>query len=1001
MMRKGLILFLLVLFIQGLSQVSLFSQIPNSEDYVVTQFSMEDGLPQNSINAIEQSNDGYIWLATFSGLVKFDGKNFKTFNLINTPCLISDEFYDIFISSDNSIWLLPSTMNLIVTRFKDGKCKNFKIADGIGGPLNFIENHDGSIWINTLDQSFKFNGDELEEVLPVTEGEIVKSALSSSEDNWYSLNKNLYRIHNGLPVLVYNNIPNETSAHTYVRKHPTKEHTILIGTLNTIIEYEYNDKFNQKQIYPLPYNHFLDLKIDNFNNQFAITADGIAVKEENNFIPFQPFGDQSNIRMKSILHDNEGNYWIGTDGDGLFRFRKKFISMIDKKVGLDNEKMLSITRINNGKMLFSTNCTGIYEWDNKQAALSKVHDYLPMGCYWSVFQDSRGRMWFGSGEPYMAEGYGEPVTKFGLEQGFDGYAVFAITEDRNGHIWVASSQGIYIYDGTELIRKITEADGLYYSDSRVMFEDDDGTMWVGTNGGLHTIRDYKVTRIPLVNELESEFVDQPNIRTIHKDIDGTYWIGTYGDGLFRIKNDEIFRFTTEQGLFDNTSSHIIEDDKANFWMGSNRGIHRVSRESLNKVADGEMNEVISYSYGSIDGMNSPETNGGFQPSYIVEKNGDFLLPTVAGVARVSVKEVEENKVPPPVYIGSIRTSEGELKENKNIELSHNDAFLEIQYSAINFTDPDKVKFRYRLEGLNDNWIEVGNRREALYTKIPPGEYKFRVIASNNDGVWNDEGATLAVTVVPPFWQKNWFFIMLILLVSGTGYFLFKRSEEKFKQENDRQKKFTEQLIESQENERRRIASELHDGLGQQILVIKNRVELAKQKNGNEIELEKELDEIMQSAVISIRDVRSISHGLRPVHLEKFGLTEALVNLCEELQDTNSIEWSYHINDIDILIDKDKEIHFYRVIQEGVKNIIRHSSAKEASVLINETNKTISVTIWDDGKGFDKNNISSPEGLGFLGMNERIKSLGGTIHIDSILKKGTTIKIEIPTDEYRK
>lgn len=995
MMRKPFKFFLLVLFIQGLSQVSLFAQIPNSEDYVVTQFSMEDGLPQNSINAIEQSNDGYIWIATFSGLVRFDGKNFKTFNLINTPCLISDEFYDIFISSDNSIWLLPSTMNLVVTRFKDGECKSFKIADGIGGPLNFVENHDGSFWINTLEKSLKFNGDDLEEVLPATERGITKSALKSSVGSWYTINKNLYRIFNESPVLVYDNLSAETSAYTYVRKHPTKEQTLLVGTQNKIIEYVHGDNLTQQKIYPLPYNHFLDLEIDNFNNQYAITADGIAVKEGDDFVPFQPFGNQSNIRIKSILHDNEGNYWIGTDGDGLFRFRKKFISMIDKKVGLDNEKMLSITRIDNGKMLFSTNCTGIYEWENGQAKLSKVHDYLPLGCYWTVFQDSKGRIWFGSGEPYMAEAYGKPVTKFGLEQGFDGYAVFAITEDRNGHIWVASSQGIYIYDGTELIRKITEADGLYYNDSRVMFEDDDGTMWVGTNGGLHTIKDYKVSRIPLVDESGSEFVDQPNIRTIHKDIDGTYWIGTYGDGLFRIKNDKVFRFTTEQGLFDNTSSHIIEDDEANFWMGSNRGIHRVNRENLNKVADGEQNEIVSYSYGSVDGMNSPETNGGFQPSYIVEENGDFLLPTVAGVAKVSIKDVEVNKVPPPVYIESVRTSEGELKKDQNIELSHNDAFLEIQYSAINFTDPDKVKFRYRLEGLNDNWIEVGNRREALYTKIPPGEYKFRVIASNNDGLWNDEGASLAITVIPPFWQTSWFMGIFTALLLGGVYGFFLLRTNRLREENERQKRFTEQLIESQELERRRIASELHDGLGQQILVIKNRAELAQLQLKSNPEIAEQLDEIRHSAKQSIADVRNISHALRPVLLEKFGLTDALLELCEQMQKSTSIEWSFHIDDINDAIPLKKQINFYRVVQESLNNILKHSDATEASVIVLQSEKEVNASIFDNGKGFSTTYNQMNKGLGFLGMKERIENLGGTITFGSTSYKKTVIKIRIP------
>lgn len=962
---------------------------------------MDEGLPQNSINAIEQSSDGYIWIATFSGLVRFDGDEFRTFNLSNTPCLISDEFFKLFISSEDVIWLLPSTMSTVATKFKDGNCETFKIADRIGGSINFVEDHDGTIWINTENKSFRFNGSEFEEAQLVVEEEIAKRALNSKKESWFGLKNNLYRIYNGAPVLVYDSIPYENSDYIYVWDHPVKERTILLGISSGIIEYEYGDSLIQKETISLPLDHLLDLKFDNKNNQFAITANGIAQKKENNFQPFKPFGEQSDIRIKSILNDNEGNYWIGTDGDGLFRFRKKFISMIDKEVGLENEKMLSITKLDNGKMLFSTNCSGIYEWENGKASLSKVHNYLPLGCYWAIFQDSKGRIWYGAGEPYMAEGYHKPVIRFGQEQGFDGYAVFAITEDSKGLIWVASSSGIYIYDGTELIRKITEEDGLYYSDSRVMFEDDDGTMWVGTNGGLNIVNENEVTKIPLIKELNSELADQPYVRAIHKDEDGFYWIGTYGDGLFRIKNGEVFRFTTEHGLFDNISSHIIEDDQGYFWMGSNRGIHRANRESLNKVADGELNRVISYSYGSIDGMNSPETNGGFQPSFIVEENGDFLLPTVAGVAKVSVGDVTVNTVPPPVYIEQIRTSEGEINKEEKIILPYDDAFLEINYTAINFTDPGKVKFQYRLEGLNNNWIEAGSRREAIYSKIPPGEYTFQVKAANNDGVWNNEGAYVSISVIPPFWQKTWFIIVSIFgLTGGMGFVVWNRTK-RLKREAERQRKFTERLIESQENERKRIATELHDGLGQQILVIKNRVELARLRFKENTELSEQLEEIQNSALQSIEDVRTISHDLRPVLLERFGLTDAIINLCEEVEKASSFEWSYHVDDIDAVFPKKKEINFYRILQEACNNMLKHSKASQASLTIKKEGVKVSVTIYDDGIGFETAQLDKQltVGLGLTGMKERVETLHGELKINSGAGNGTTIKIQIPIDGH--
>lgn len=991
---KRLHLTLLVLVIPILSWAQEF----RAEDYVITKYSMDEGLPQNSINAIEQSSDGYIWIATFSGLVRFDGHSFKTFNRANTPCLVSDDFLKIHITRDNYVWLFPSGINTAIIRFKDGSCNSYKVRDGISRSITFLEDYDGTPWLIDEGRPLKFNGIEFQEVRPVYEEEFKQKAIESEKGSWFGIDNKLYRLYNGLPVLVLDELPGEKSSFVYAKTNPLKENTLLVGTSVGIIEYEYGNEFKETKRFPLPYENFLNLKFDNEGNQFVITANGIAYKEKDVFEPLNPFQNLTDVRLKSIIQDNEGNYWIGTGGDGLFRFKKKFISMIDSDQGLFNEKILSITKLDNGKMLFSTNCSDLYEWYNGEAKISPLQENLQSNCFWSVFQDSKGRIWFGSGEPHLMLNYGKPSVKFGKEQGFDSYAVFAITEDQNGYIWIATSQGIYLYDGTTLIRKITEADGLYYNDSRVMFEDKDGTMWVGTNAGLHTIKNYKVTRIPLLTESQTEFETQPYIRAIHKDEDGVFWIGTYGDGLFRIKNEEVIQFTTKHGLFDNTASHIIEDDDGFFWMGTNRGIQRVSRNQLNAVAEGNLSEVVSYSYGSSDGMNSPETNGGFQPSYIVEENGDIYLPTVAGVAKVSVTNARINHNPPPVYIETVRNSEAEELNAEELRLSHEQAFLEINYTAINFSDPGKVRFKYRLLGLKDEWVDAGSRREAVYTKIPPGDYTFQVIAANNDGFWNDEGASLAISIVPPYWQQLWFILLSVTTIFGGIGFLFWQRTRRMKEESERQQRFTERLIESQENERRRIAMELHDGLGQQILVIKNRVELAKLKFRENPELSEQLQEIEHSALRSIEDVRTISHDLRPVLLEKFGLTDAVVNLCEQMEKGSSLDWSYHVGNLDNIFPKNKEINFYRILQEACNNILKHSNASQASLIIKSIGSGIHITIYDDGDGFDlkKLNFDMNTGLGLTGIKERVQTLKGKLTIQAEEQKGTVIKIQIPT-----
>jgi len=992
--RVQLLAFSILLFIIIGCTPLLFSQIPNSEDYVVTSFGMEEGLPQNSINEILQTEDGYIWIATFGGLARFDGNTFTKFDRSNTSCMISDQILDIYADSEGTIWVIPAHVNTLITRFKGEECKTYKLGDGVSSSVGIIENFDGSMWAYSRDDFFFISEEGIEKAQIVNDSIVRKEAIKSKNGTWFGIEKSLYRIYDGSIVKTWENISDIDSNINFVYDHPLKEDHILVVTSDAIVEFEVGEELTKAGIRSAN-DIIVDLKFDNYYNQYVKTVNGIGANVGSSFETFNPFKAQEAIRPKSFLQDNEGNYWIGTEGDGLFRFREKTVSMIDKKDGLQNEKILSISKLKDGKILISTNCGGIYEWEDGKATLSSLHDFINTGCYWSVFQDSKERIWLGGYNPYMTESLDKPGKLFGTKDGYDGYSVVAITEDSKNRIWVASTTGIYIYDGTAFTENLTEKDGLYYRDARILYEDTSGKMWIGTNGGLNTYKDKKVQKISLVINSDSEIINQPHVRAIYEDDDGIFWIGTYGDGLFRIKNGEFFHFNTGNGLYDNVVSHIIEDENGYFWMGSNHGIHRTSRESLNKLADGEIDKVISFSYTHKDGMNSSETNGGFQPSFIYDSDKNIYFPTVAGMAKVSTRDVHKNSTAPPVYIERIKNSDGVNLKVGDVKLNYDEAFLQFDYTAINFTDPDKVRFRYRLKGLNDTWVEAGSRRDAIYTKIPPGDYTFQVIASNNDGVWNYEGASVDVTIVPPFWQRMWF-ILLLLSVCFGGITLFIRSRTiRHKQEAEQKKMFTEQLLESQENERRKIASEIHDGLGQQILVIKNRAELARKQVNEPDELGKQLDEIMNSAIRSIEDVRNLSHALRPIHLEKFGLSDAISDLCNQLQQSSSIEWSYHIDDIDHLIPKEKEINFYRVVQEAINNILKHSSASEASVIVRVSDDVINAVIWDNGNGFIIASTKYSDGLGFLGMKERMETLNGKMVIDSILKEGTTIKINLP------
>ncbi|MGM0588503.1 MAG: ligand-binding sensor domain-containing protein [Bacteroidota bacterium] len=993
-MRRVFQLALLLFFFSYLLYNPAFSFQKSTNNYVISHFGMEDGLPQSTVNDITQTPDGYMWLATFGGLVRYDGNSFTTFNRSNTPGMRSDRILHLYTDSDGTLWVATENGFL---RYQDGEFKSyeFKLGTNIYAPSKVIEDGEGRLWITAGAAPYLYDGEEFLKQELLTDEESRSKALNENTGVWLAYDRKLLKTV-GDSIALIDELDNQIRYNIVdVEEYPKGSGQVFIATTGQGVGLYEDGKLHLYSVDSGLTSRYTSKFYKDRSDQLWVTNfNGISKWQGEKFESLNAINLSKDIQYTKIFEDLEGNYWVGSPSEGLFKVRSSIITTIDSEEGLWNEKMLSLTQLRNGNYVFATNCGGVYEWKNNRATPAPINEVMPNLCVWSVYEDSRGDIWFGSRVLYRSSSLSDPGIQFGPEEGFDGFDIFAITEDRNGNIWIGCLNGVYVYDGASFTKFTTE-EGLSYNDTRTLFEDSDGTMWVGTSQGLNTISKGRVTNIQLLeHKTDSVVVRQPYVRAIHKDNEGVYWIGTYGHGIFRIKNGHVTQIRSDDGLFDDIVSFIREDEQGFFWMGSNRGIFRVRRSELNKFSEGQIDRVQSYSYGIEEGMKSAETNGGFQPN-VIQENGKLYIPTVEGVTVVATNKAESLPKPPPVYIERLTSGNIDLPLGEQINLPYDKAFLQVYYTALNFQSPEKVKFRYKLEGLNENWFEVGTRRSALFTKIPPGEYAFKVTANSNNGTWNPEVASFGVSVKPPFWMTTWFYFVVGLGILFTGVGLYHRRVTKLEEANKRQKLFTEKLIESQEQERRRIASELHDSLGQQILVIKNRAELAGLQVEDAEATARELQEIIQSAQRSIADVRNISHNLRPVHLEKFGLTNAVNQLCANLQETTSIDWSYHLEDLNELVEDEKVINLYRIIQEGTNNILKHSSATEASVLVKKNGQMLSTKIWDNGKGFDNTNEQKQVGLGFQGMNERITSLGGTLKVESTPGKGTTLLIQIP------
>jgi signal transduction histidine kinase len=324
--------------------------------------------------------------------------------------------------------------------------------------------------------------------------------------------------------------------------------------------------------------------------------------------------------------------------------------------------------------------------------------------------------------------------------------------------------------------------------------------------------------------------------------------------------------------------------------------------------------------------------------------------------------------------------------------------IDIAYTAPVFRGADRLRFRYRLEGLDSNWTEAGMRRTANFSHIPYGEYTFRVIAANQDGVWNTEGAALKIVVVPPFYRTYWFYTLSALVAAlflGGAYFYRVRQLQTI---NDERTHFTRRLIDSEENERRRIALELHDSLGQSLTIIRNRALMSLTKTDEHETLIEQMREISDASAAALRETRELARNLHPAQIEHLGLSAALATLVESIANGTSIALTKEIEDKIAPLTNDKAINIYRIAQESLSNIIKHSNANMAVVTLRQTDDWLTLIIEDDGTGFSA--ADSHSGLGLKGVHERAGIIGAQLKILSSPGKGTRITVSLPSKNGR-
>ncbi len=667
----------------------------------------------------------------------------------------------------------------------------------------------------------------------------------------------------------------------------------------------------------------------------------------------------------------------------------------------------------------------------------------------SIFKDKHNRLWVGTAREglhlFDRNGDSGKINEKAINSGaFSNKIISGITEDSVDNIWIS------ILSGDELIKydkreetfktfKISKDDGIHslvnhdnnlilgtvgtgvlnFDTDREIFEsfrldskslsilsnetifcilkDSQNNLWIGTiNEGLY---EYDIKEDVLTNfrneENDPGSISDNFITCLYEDSKETLWIGTYSGGLNKLDRatGKFIKYTSSHGLHDNIKG-ILEDDNNVLWLSTYCGIYRFDPLS---------HEVRNFDFS--DGLQSSEFNDG---AFFKDNDGVMYFGGINGVTYFKPEEIVDNPHTPNIVITdfeifneSVTGSAGNpfLKKNiiyaDEINLTYRESVFSFRFAALIFNNPQKNQYAYMMEGFDKDWTYSGDRRRVTYTNLDPGEYVFRVKGSNNDGIWNEEGTSIKINITPPYWKTWWFKgLSLLGLVAATGY-SYRQRLEKLEKETKAQEEFSRKLIEAQENEKKRIAHELHDTIAHDVLISKNKALLALRHRDDKDRMEKTLEEISELASSTITDVRNISYDLHPHQLASLGFTKTIKSIINEVSKSTEIKFTFETDNVDEVLSKESEINLFRVVQEAISNIIKHSMATEAILKVSRLEEHLIIMLIDNGRGFDVNSRDFSEarqGFGISGIMERIKFMNGEIKVESSINKGTTLKI---------
>jgi len=927
----------------GITAAALEPSTPLA-NYSRQAWGLENGLPQNTVQALVQTPDGFVWLGTEVGLVRFDGNAFQVFDKNTQPALPGNDVRCLLASKDGVLWIGTSEG---LARWKDGAFTTYTTTDGLPGnnikTLGF--NPDNSIWIETDKGGAEYKDDRLGAAQTVCYNCPVNvDSATLPKGGWAVAKATNLRIYNGEEEEVRLQIGRELPGNRIQKLFGDREGALWIGT------------------------------------------DAGLARWTNGKVQLLPVTDPlAHASVLSIMEDREGDLWVGTEADGLHILRDQRFKTIGAHEGLSSDGTTTVVKDGSGTLWVGTSGGGLN-------AISKdgrtrnytVKDGLASDVILSLASASNGDLWVGTPDG-LNRIRGNRIDAFSSADGLPDDFIRSLLADGDGSLWIGTRRGLTLWlkpdsGAPAQMQTYTHADGLGNDIVGAMTRDKGSDLWVATFAGLSRLHNGKIQNYTTANGLSSNVVTALLART-----DGTLLIGTQDHG-WNVWDGTRFAAANGDGLQQSTIHAILDDGAGHIWFATGNGIARCNWDAKRDCVDW-------IDFGAGDGLRSSETATNSHPSAWFSQDGHLWFATPKGLVEVDPAHFPVNSVPPPVSLERFSVDDvlqalrGTAMSEK-IPAGH--VHFEFDYAGLSFVAPQKIRYRYKLDGFDHDWTDAGTRRTAYYTNIPPGRYTFRVQAANNDGVWNTEGAQLVFELSPHFYQTMWFYTLLVAFAVGMIVLLQKRRLMRA------QREFNAVL-----GERNRIAREIHDTLAQGYVGISVQLEvLAELLRLNKAEAAaKHLDLTRGYVCEGLADARQSIWALRSQDSGETTLPVRLRRIVEA-EDGNGLKATFSIFGAYRPLSPGTEQEILRIAQEAIQNVKKHAVAAQLFVQLEYRTDAIALDVRDDGRGFVQSAVSTTGHYGLIGMRERAAAIGGTIEVTSEPGTGTTVRLRTEPREAK-